>query len=135
MKVTKTNTLKGLLSYCKLHDHQSIELPIEIDKSTLSNGEKQIFIMSLYHALVQLGNHEVPFIIDTPFARIDTEHRRNISEHFFKRLKGQIFILSTNQEINSDHIQILKDNILATYLLENSDNVRTTIVKDSFFEV
>lgn len=110
-------------------------LSIEIDKSSLSNGEKQIFIMALYHSLVQLCNHELPFIIDTPFARIDTEHRRNISEHFFCGLKGQVFILSTNEEINSAHVQIMKDKIAATYMLENTDNKRTVVVSDSYFEV
>ena len=65
----------------------SIGLPIEVDKTTFSNGEKQIFIMALYHSLVQLGNHEIPFVIDTPFARIDTEHRQNIAKHFFSSLK------------------------------------------------
>ena len=89
----------------------------------------------LYHALVQLGRHELPFIIDTPFARIDTEHRHNISKHFFSKLKGQVFILSTNEEINSDHVQILRENIAATYMLENSDNKRTVVVQDIYFEV
>lgn len=116
-------------------DTETIDLLVEIDKSTLSNGEKQIFIMALYHSLVQLCNHEIPFIIDTPFARIDTEHRRNISEHFFRQLNGQVFILSTNEEIDSEHVQIMEDKISATYLLENSDNKRTTVVSGKFFEV
>lgn len=114
---------------------ETIVLPVEIDKASLSNGEKQIFIMALYHSLVQLCNHEIPFIIDTPFARIDTEHRRNISTHFFCKLKGQVFILSTNEEINSAHVQIMRDHIAATYMLENTDNKRTTVVSNKYFEV
>lgn len=91
--------------------------------------------MALYHSLVQLGRHEVPLIIDTPFARIDTEHRKNISKYFFNKLSSQVFILSTNEEINSAHIQIMKDKIAATYMLENTDNKRTIVVKNSYFEV
>lgn len=128
----------GSDSLVNLYCNRNVEgyiLSIEIDKSSLSNGEKQIFIMALYHSLVQLCNHELPFIIDTPFARIDTEHRRNISEHFFCGLKGQVFILSTNEEINSAHVQIMKDKIAATYMLENTDNKRTVVVSDSYFEV
>ena len=109
-------------------------LPIEIDKSSLSNGEKQIFVMAVYHSLVQLCNHEIPFIIDTPFARIDTEHRQNISKYFFSKLNGQVFILSTNEEIDSEHIQIMGDRILATYLLENSgSNKSTQVIKNTYF--
>lgn len=110
-------------------------LPIEIDKESFSNGEKQIFIMALYYSLIQLGNHEIPFVIDTPFARIDTEHRQNIAKHFFRELKGQVFILSTNEEITSNHVQMLGDKILAQYMLENTDNKKTIIIKDAYFEV
>ena len=94
-----------------------ININVELDKTSFSNGEKQIFIMALYKALMSLCRNEVPFVIDTPFARIDTEHRNNISKHFFKELKGQVFILSTNEEIEKkyieywDKIDILKRSI------------------------
>lgn len=58
----------------------------EIDKSRLSKGEKQVFIMALYWALISLSNTSIPFIIDTPIARIDSEHREKITEYFFKEL-------------------------------------------------
>ncbi len=134
-RISGTGEIGGIIKHLETARGQSICLPLEIDKSSLSNGEKQIFIMALYHALVNLCNHEIPFIIDTPFARIDTEHRRNISKYFFSQLKGQVFILSTNEEINSAHVQILEDKISATYMLENSDNKRTVVVQNSYFEV
>lgn len=134
-QLSGADNMQELQSYCNDLKASGIELPIRIDQSSLSNGEKQIFIMALYQSLVQLGHHEVPFIIDTPFSRIDTEHRHNISQHFFSKLKGQVFILSTNEEINSDHVQILKERIAATYLLENTDNKKTIVVQDSYFEV
>lgn len=126
---------EAMVSYFSKFDGPGVVLPVEIDKTSLSNGEKQIFIMALYHALVQLCNHEVPFIIDTPFARIDTEHRRNISTHFFCKLNGQVFILSTNEEINSAHVEIMRERIASTYMLENVDNKRTTVVCNQYFEV
>lgn len=130
----KCDSYVDLVSYYAEIDLPPVTLPIEIDKSSLSNGEKQIFIMALYHSLVSLCNNELPFVIDTPFARIDTEHRHNISKHFFSNLHGQVFILSTNEEINSSHVNILKDKIVATYMLENSDNKRTIVLKNSYFE-
>lgn len=134
-KKANSNDYNDMCKYFESVDIKSLSLQIEIDKASLSNGEKQIFIMALYYSLVSLCNHELPFVIDTPFARIDTEHRYNISKHFFSELKGQVFILSTNEEINSSHVQILKDKIAATYMLENSDNKRTVVVKNSYFEV
>ena len=134
-RIANCQAIEGITMYCLTCSEESISLPIRIDQTSLSNGEKQIFIMALYHSLVQLGRHEIPFIIDTPFARIDTEHRRNISQHFFSKLNGQVFILSTNEEINSDHVAIMKDRIAATYMLENSDNKRTIVASNSYFEV
>lgn len=134
-KKANSNAYNDMCKYFESVDIKSLSLQIEIDKASLSNGEKQIFIMALYYSLVSLCNNELPFVIDTPFARIDTEHRQNISKHFFCELKGQVFILSTNEEINSSHVQILKGKIAATYMLENSDNKRTVVVKNSYFEV
>ncbi|MGO5112218.1 AAA family ATPase [Oscillospiraceae bacterium LCP25S3_E10] len=134
-KKANSSAYNDICKYFETVDIKSLSLQIEIDKASLSNGEKQIFIMALYYSLVSLCNNELPFVIDTPFARIDTEHRQNISKHFFCELKGQVFILSTNEEINSSHVQILKDKIAATYMLENSDNKRTVVVKNSYFEV
>lgn len=134
-ELSATSEFDEMIRYFNSYEKDTVQLPVEIDKTSLSNGEKQIFIMTLYHSLVQLCDHEIPFVIDTPFARIDTEHRKNISMHFFSKLKGQVFILSTNEEIGSTHFQIMKDKIAATYMLENIDNKRTIVVSDRYFEV
>lgn len=132
-KTAKTTVLQVAIDYFKKNS-DGITVPVELDKGRFSNGEKQIFIMALYHSLIQLCKHEIPFIIDTPFARIDTEHRNNISKYFFSKLNGQVFILSTNEEIDSDHVKIMKDKICATYMLENVDNKQTIIVGNTYFE-
>ena len=134
-RLSGSHSYEDLVTYYSSSPISSIALPIEIDKASLSNGEKQIFIMALYHSLVSLCNHELPFVIDTPFARIDTEHRQNISKHFFSKLNGQVFILSTNEEINSSHVKLLERKIAATYMLENTDNKKTIVLKNSYFEV
>ena len=133
-KISGCSKITDILKYLSENSNVSLELPVEIDKTSLSNGEKQIFIMALYHSLVQLCNHEVPFVIDTPFARIDTEHRQNISKYFFSKLKGQVFILSTNEEINTKHVGIMKDRIAVTYMLENIDNTSTKVSRNTYFE-
>ena len=132
-KTAKTTVLQVAIDYFKKNSDE-ITVPVELDKGRFSNGEKQIFIMALYHSLIQLCKHEIPFIIDTPFARIDTEHRNNISKYFFSKLNGQVFILSTNEEIDSDHVKIMKNKICATYMLENVDNKQTIIVGNTYFE-
>lgn len=111
---------------------KEITLPVEI-KQQLSAGEKQIFIMALYQALSQLNKVSVPYLIDTPFARIDNEHRQNILNNFFMKLKGQIIILSTDEEIVGEHRESIADAISDYYLLKHTDNAGTEIIRSAYF--
>lgn len=131
-KMVETKS-KDTYEQLKSLDKKTIKVPVEINFERLSAGERQMFIMSLYLSLVQLGNIEIPFIIDTPFARIDLEHRENISKYFFSRLDGQVFILSTNKEIDENHVDILKNRISKIYTLKNFDKSRTEIIENYYF--
>lgn len=111
---------------------EDIVLPVEV-KQQLSAGEKQVFIMALYQALSKLNKVSVPYLIDTPFARIDTEHRQNILNNFFMKLKGQIIILSTDEEIVGPHKESIDSAISNTYLLRHTENVGTAIVESAYF--
>lgn len=113
---------------------QSYEAEVEIDKTRFSKGEKQVFIMALYWALMSIAKIRVPFMIDTPFARIDSNHRVKISEFFFKELPGQVLIFSTDEEIIGKPLQIISDKIGSSLLLENSDNNRTRVIPNSYFK-
>ena len=111
----------------------TIILPMEVAKETLSNGEKQILVMSLYWAIMNQSQNPLPFIIDTPFARIDTQHRSNITNRFFKELSGQLFILSTNEEVRNEHLSELEGQIAKTFMLEYGESKRTHIYEDGYF--
>lgn len=110
------------------------DLMTEVDKSTLSKGETQVFVMSLYWGMMRQCKCELPYIIDTPFARIDTEHRANIVEQFFNRLPGQLFILSTNEEITSKYMSALSDRTSNVFLLEYGEDKSTRIMNNRYFE-
>jgi len=108
------------------------ELPVEV-KQQLSAGEKQIFIMALYQALSQLNKINVPYIVDTPFARIDKEHRGKILSQFFKKLNGQIIILSTDEEIVGEYRESISDIISNTFVLNHTANGNTEILANTYF--
>lgn len=112
---------------------EQLNVLIEFDKSTMSKGEKQVFIMALYWSIMELSNKEVPFIIDTPFARIDTEHRAHITEFFFKELRGQVFIFSTDEEITQEHLDVIGTDLQSKFLIENLDNTKTQIFANTYF--
>ena len=113
--------------------HGSIELYKKIDLSRLSKGERQIFILSMYWAIIELSGKDIPFIIDTPYARIDAGHRKEISEKFFPNISKQVIILSTDEEINEEYYGILKPYIAKEFLLVNDEAQNRTSVEQRYF--
>lgn len=132
LKTQSASEMRVALEY---RAETEIVLPVEIDKDQFSSGEKQIFVMSLYWAMMNQSKNDLPFIIDTPFARIDTEHRANITNQFFKKLSGQLIVLSTDEELSNKHLDEMQDQISNVYILEYGDDKRTHIKKDQYFEV
>lgn len=117
-------------------DKESINLYKKVELNRLSKGERQIFILSLYWAIIMLSGQDIPFIIDTPYARIDANHRKEISEKFFPNISKQVIILSTDEEINEEYYGILKQHISREYMLVNDENQnRTSVENHYFFEV
>lgn len=115
---------------------EPIRLYKKIELGRLSKGERQIFILALYWAIIEISGQNIPFIIDTPYARIDANHRREISEKFFPNISDQVIILSTDEEINEEYYKIVKPYVSKEYLLINDENEnRTTIKNNYFFEV
>lgn len=111
----------------------SIDLYKNIDLSRLSKGERQIFILSLYWAIIELSGQDIPFVIDTPYARIDANHRKEISEKFFPNISKQVVILSTDEEINEEYYGIIKPYIAREYLLINDESQNKTSVENHYF--
>ena len=57
----------------------------QVAKERLSEGEKQIFAISVLWGLSQASARPLPAIIDTPLARLDAAHRKQLVERYFPR--------------------------------------------------
>lgn len=115
---------------------RKFDLYKKIELNRLSKGERQIFILALYWAIITISGQDIPFVIDTPYARIDANHRREISEKFFPNISKQVIILSTDEEINEEYYGIIKPYVAKEYLLVNDENQnRTSVENHYFFEV
>lgn len=104
------------------------------EKRSLSAGEKQIYAIALLWGLAQASNVELPIMIDTPFARLDSEHRTNIAKHYFPHASEQVIILSTDEEIDHRYVELLRPHIGRTYLIEHEDKERHSIIRKGYFE-
>ena len=79
-----------------------------IRRDDLSEGEKQMFATSILWALARTSGRSLPFIIDTPLARLDMDHRDNLVDEFFPVASHQTIILSTDSEITKPYYEKLK---------------------------
>lgn len=117
-------------------DSHSVSLYKHMELNQLSKGEKQVFILALYWAIIKTSGQSIPFIIDTPYARIDTEHREQIAKLFFPEISEQVVILSTDEEVVGNYQKILEPYIAQKYLLDyNTEKSQTVLTPGYFSEV
>lgn len=112
-----------------------INLSTKININDFSNGEKQIYILCLIWAITKSSGVDIPFIIDTPYARIDETHRNSLTNIYLPNISKQVVILSTNKEIDSELYKVVKPYIANEYLLMYNTELRKTEVKKGYFEV
>lgn len=128
------NNVELIINMNKLEfgEVDSISVPSPIT-APFSQGERQVYIMSIYLALLKTSKKDIPFFIDTPFARIDSNHRSNIISEFFSKVHNQMFILSTDEEIIGEYYDMLINKISNRFLLQINAYGRTKIVSDKYF--
>ena len=122
LNAIKTNTQSAFLT-----------LRTKVDINGFSSGEKQIYILCLYWALLKASDIEIPFIIDTPYARIDETHRNNITSEYLSTISDQVIILSTNTEIDEKAYREIKPKLNGEYLIKYDDKNRKTIQREGYF--
>lgn len=121
------------ISQIGIMDQKKLRLYKRMEMNQLSKGEKQVFVLALYWAIIKAAGQKVPFIIDTPFARIDTEHREQITKSFFTTISDQVIILSTDEEVVGSYYKMLAPNLAHEYLLDYEQKTGRTAVKNGYF--
>jgi DNA sulfur modification protein DndD len=83
--------------------------------------------MSLVGALAHCAVNDAPVLIDTPFGRLDSVHRRNVVA-WLPELADQVILFVTSGEFDEDiHRALLKDQIAEEYDLVPVSHIETTI--------
>jgi DNA sulfur modification protein DndD len=104
-----------------------------LPKERLSEGEKQIFAISVLWGLARASAHPLPAIIDTPMARLDAAHRRHLVERYFPNASHQVLILSTDTEVDRHYYQALQPHIARAYHLRYDEETRATHGEEGYF--
>ena len=97
-----------------------------------SAGQKEVIAFTLISSVVALSDRQLPVVIDTPLARLDSVHKGNILRNFFPNVGKQVIILSTDTEIGREQRQMLLPFIAKEYHLEIDTETAQTTVKEGY---
>lgn len=105
----------------------------EINKASLSAGEKQLMVISLLWALALCSKKKLPVIIDTPLSRLDSVHREALIKTYFPQASEQTIILSTDSEIDYNYYDMMKEDIGDEFILIYDDVSKSTTIHRGYF--
>ena len=93
-----------------------------------SSGQKQILAISIFWALSELSNSQIPIITDTSLSRIDTGNRANIIKHYYAK-GSQIIVLPLDSEIGKREFEYAQPYLAGLYKIFNDENRRHAHIK------
>jgi DNA sulfur modification protein DndD len=107
----------------------------DLRQAQLSAGEEQVFTQALIHAVAEVSGRDFPFVVDTPLARLDEEHRLAVLRYFTDR-PGQVILLSTDTEVVGSYLAAIRRRVLATYQLktQTDEGITVTSLENGYFE-
>lgn len=105
----------------------------EMPKSALSAGEKQIYAIAMLWALARSSGRALPMIIDTPLARLDSEHRAKLTGGYFPAASHQVILLSTDTEIDEALMRDLAPSVSHAFRLDYDHEAGRTVVSNGYF--
>jgi DNA sulfur modification protein DndD len=119
-------------------DNESFEVKLfkgddEISKEMLSKGELQMFATAVVWGLAKTSGRPLPFMIDTPLARLDEEHRESLVEKFYPYASHQLIIFSTNSEINRTFYPKLEPFVERSFVIKYDSDKGKTEKHDNYF--
>lgn len=106
----------------------------EVNKASLSAGEKQLMVISLLWSLALCSKKKLPVIIDTPLSRLDSAHRISLIQTYFPQASEQTIILSTDSEIDRNYYEIMKNDIGDEFTLVYDDQTKSTSIQNGYFK-
>lgn len=104
----------------------------EVQKDSLSAGEKQLMVISILWALAICSKKALPVIIDTPLSRMDSMHRTTIVSTYFPQASDQTIILSTDAEIDQNYYELIRSSVGDEYTLVYDEETKSTSIKKGY---
>lgn len=100
---------------------------------SLSKGERQMLATAVLWALAKTSGRPLPFMIDTPLARLDEAHRSSVVERFLPSASHQVVVFSTDSEIDRERHRALLPHIARSYSMDYDEGSGSTEVREGYF--
>jgi len=94
-------------------------------RGDLSYGERQVLSLAFIAAISKVSGEEAPLVMDTPFGRLSSEHRENITANI-PQLTSQLVLFVTNEEFHGGTRANLEPFIGKEYRLSFNDTTSST---------
>lgn len=98
--------------------------------SQLSAGERQLLSVSILWGLAKSSSQPFPVAVDTPFGRLDSEHRRNLVANYFPAASHQVLLFSTDEEIVGEYHRLIQPSVGRVYDLNYDHRRRNTQIAE-----
>lgn len=130
---------KDDLNFCAEIDPETYQVRLldpnrsAIDMGRLSAGERQIYAVAMLEALANTSGRRLPMIIDTPLGRLDSEHRKNLIEHYFPHASHQVLILSTDTEVDPASYRSLNQHVSHAFEIKYDSATSSSEIREGYF--
>jgi len=102
-------------------------------RSVFSAGMREIYALALLWALSRASARELPIVIDTPVARLDSTNRRALFERYLPHAGHQVVVLSLDTEVDVEWAQHLSPHVAKQYRLDLDTATDSTIIRPGYF--
>lgn len=104
-----------------------------IPREALSNGELQLYVTAIVWGLAKTSGRPLPFVVDTPLARLDVEHRENMIQNFYPEASHQTIMFSTDTEVVDSYYDMMRPYLSGTMLIRHDAGENRSVVGDGYF--
>ena len=104
-----------------------------LEKGVFSAGMKEMYALSLLWALGRASGRQLPIVIDTPVARLDTTNRRALFEKYLPNAGHQVIVLSTDTEVDVQWAKRLAPNVARQFRLDYDRASDSTVIRPGYF--
>lgn len=105
----------------------------QIPREALSSGELQLYVMAMVWGLAKTSGRPLPFIVDTPLARLDVEHRENMIQNFYPEASHQTIMFSTNTEVVDSYYDMIKPYLSRAMIIRHDSGNNRSVVSEGYF--